>query len=233
MGRLHISRMCGRFNVRKSPQEVARWFRTTGVPPNYPPRYNIAPTDEVLAVRYNPEDGLRHLDRLRWGLVPIWAKDRKGAAKLINARGETVATTATFQDAFTKRRCLIPADGFYEWQKLDEKTKQPVAIVPLDNPMFAFAGLWERWRDPATKEIVRSCTIITTAANELMAPIHNRMPVILDAKDWTQWLGEADVVPEELQAMLKPFPAERMRAYKVSSRVNSVKNDDESVLEPV
>ena len=223
--------MCGRFTVKKSPQEIARWFETTGVPPNYPPRYNIAPTDEVLAVRYNPEDGLRHLDRLRWGLVPIWAKDRKGAAKLINARCETAATLSTFKDAFAKRRCLIPADGFYEWQKLDEKTKQPFAIVPVDSPMFAFAGLWERWRDPATREIVRSCTILTTTANEVMAPIHERMPVILDKKDWTQWLGQADVVPEELQAMLKPFPAERVRVYKISSRVNSVKNDDASILE--
>jgi putative SOS response-associated peptidase YedK len=222
--------MCGRFNLRKSPEEVARWFGIKGAPPNYPKRYNIAPTDEVLAVRYNPEDGLRHLDKLRWGLVPLWAKDKKGAARLINARCETTATLATFKDAFAKRRCLIPADGFYEWQKLDAKNKQAFAIEPAADPMFAFAGLWERWRDPETKEILRSCTIITTAANELMAPIHDRMPVILDQASWPQWLGEADVVPEELQAMLKPFPAERMRAYKISSRVNSVKNDDEAVL---
>jgi putative SOS response-associated peptidase YedK len=225
--------MCSRVTVRKSPQEVARWFRTTGVPPNYPRRYNVAPTDDVLTVRFNPEDGLRHLTRLRWGLIPIWAKDRKGAAKLINARCETVDRAAPFKDAFAKRRCIVPVDGFYEWQKIDPKNKQAFAIEPADTPMFAFAGLWERWRDPATKEIVRSCTIVTTAPNELMAPIHDRMPVILDEKDWAQWLGEADVVQDELAAMLKPFPAERMRAYKISSRVNSVKNDDESILEPL
>jgi putative SOS response-associated peptidase YedK len=225
--------MCGRFTVRKAPQEIARIFRTPGVPPNFPPRYNLAPTDEALAVRYNPDDGQRHLDRLRWGLIPLWAKDRKGAAKLINARCETAATTATFKDAFAKRRCLIPADGFYEWRKLDDKTKQPFAIVPLDSPLFAFAGLWERWRDPESKEVVRSFTIITTNANEMMAPIHDRMPVILDEQRWPQWLGEADVTPEELRDMLKPFSAQRMRAYPISSRVNSVRNDDEAIVAPV
>jgi putative SOS response-associated peptidase YedK len=224
--------MCGRFTVRKSPHEVARIFRTAGVPPNFPPRYNLAPTDEALAVRYNPEDGQCHLDRPRWGLIPIWAKDRKGAAKMINARCETAAKAAPFKDAFAKRRCLVPADGFYEWQKLDAKNKQPFAIVPLDSSMFAFAGLWERWRDPASREIVRSFTIITTAANELMAPIHNRMPVILEQAAWPQWLGEADVTQEELRGMFKPFPAERMRAYPISSRVNNVRNDDEEILRP-
>lgn len=225
--------MCGRFNVRKSPQEVARWFRTSGVPPNYPPRYNIAPTDEVLAVRYNPEDGQRHLDRLRWGLIPIWAKDRKGAATLINARSETVATTTPFRDAYVSRRCLIPADGFYEWRKIDSKLKLPYAIEPRDNPMFAFAGLWERWRDPETKEIVRSCTILTTRANDLMAPIHERMPVILDEAAWPRWLGEVDGARSELTVMLKSYPAARMRVFAISDRVNSVRNDDESLLEPV
>jgi putative SOS response-associated peptidase YedK len=222
--------MCGRFTVRTAPQEIARTFRTLGVPPNFPPRYNLAPTDEALAVRFNPQDGQRHLDRLRWGLIPLWAKDRKGAAKLINARCETAAGAAPFKDAFTKRRCLVPADGFYEWQKLDEKTRQPFAIVPLDNPLFAFAGLWERWRDPQTQEIVRSFTILTAPPNEVMAPIHNRMPVILDEADWATWLGEKEASAQELRALLKPFPPERMRAYKISARVNSVKNDDEGIL---
>lgn len=228
-----MAAMCGRFVVRKPPQEIARWFRTTGVPPNYPPRYNIAPTDEVLTVRYNPEDGQRHLNALRWGLVPIWAKDRKGAAKLINARSETAATLTTFKDAYAKRRCLIPADGFYEWRVIDDKTKEPFAIMPADNPLFAFAGLWERWRDPESKEIVRTCTILTTTANELLRPIHERMPVILDETDWSQWLGETDAAPDELRVLLKPYPADRMRTYRITSRVNSVKNDDEAVLAPL
>ncbi len=225
-----MAAMCGRFVAKKPPQEIARWFRTTGVPPNYPPRYHIAPTDEVLTVRYNPEDGLRHLNALRWGLVPIWAKDRKGAAKLINARSETAASLTTFKDAYAKRRCLIPADGVYEWRVIDDKTKEPFAIMPADNPLFAFAGLWERWRDPESKEIVRSCTILTTTANDLLRPIHERMPVILDETDWSRWLGESTAAPDELRALLKPYPADRMRTYRITSRVNSVKNDDEAVL---
>jgi putative SOS response-associated peptidase YedK len=125
----------------------------------------------------------------------------------------------------TKRRCII-----YEWHKLDAKHKQPFAMLPLNSPMFAFAGPWERWRDPATQEIVCNCTIITTAPNEMMAPIHNRMPMILEEANWPKWLGEADVVQEELKSMLKPFPAERMRVNRISLRVNSVRNDDEAIL---
>lgn len=225
--------MCGRFTVRTSPQEVARIFRVERPLPNCPPRFNLAPTQDVLAVRFNPKDGRRHLDLLRWGLVPHWSKDAKGGGKLINARSEGLTQRPTFRDAFAKRRCLIPADGFYEWQVREGGAKQPFAIVPSDAPMFAFAGLWEGWKDPGTGEYLRTCTIVTGAANETMAAIHERMPVILPEANWPAWLGETTAEPGELLALLKPFPAGRMRAYPVSTRVNSVRNDDESLLEPL
>src|SRR5579885_3638421 len=160
--------MCGRFLNRTPAAETARIFGTTNPVPNFPPRYNLAPTEGVLAVRFNPDDGRRHLDVLRWGLVPIFAKDRSIGNKLINARSESIAETPAFKDAFVRRRCLIPADGFYEWKK-GVSGKEPYAVVPVGDPLFAFAGLWDRWRDPNTQEIVRSCTIITCPANEALA----------------------------------------------------------------
>src|SRR6266702_3501808 len=148
--------MCGRFLLGKSPEEIARWFATRNATPNYRPRYNIAPTDQVPVVWFNRETKGRTLDALRWGLVPYWAKDIKIGYSLINAKAETVAEKPAFREAFKSRRCLIAADGFYEWKKLDAKTKQPYAIVMKDRSLFGFAGLWERWKDKASGEIVRS-----------------------------------------------------------------------------
>lgn len=226
--------MCGRFLNSLPPAEIARLFATTNVAPNYPARFNIAPTDPVLAVRVNPKTGQRSLDTLRWGLVPHWAKDLSMGARLINARAETLATLPAFRDAFEHRRCLIPAGGFYEWKK-DGKTRTPYAVVPTDAPLFAFAGLWENWRDRSTEDApwVRSCTIVTTSANALVAPIHDRMPAILPREAWAQWLGEAPADAAALQALLQPCPVERMRLYPVSPRVNSVKNDDPSLADPL
>ena len=227
--------MCGRFLNRLPPAEIARLFATGNVAPNYPARFNIAPTDPVLAVRFNAKTGERSLDALRWGLVPYWAKDLSIGARLINARAETLATLPAFRDAFQRRRCLIPAGGFYEWQK-DGKTRTPYAVLPADAPLFAFAGLWENWRDPSTRAQgadapwVRSCTIVTAEPNALLAPIHSRMPVILPREAWAQWLGETPADAAALQALLTPYPAERMRVYPVAPRVNSVKNDDPSLL---
>ena len=153
-------------------------------------------------------------------------------AKCINARAETLATTPSFRDAFKSRRCLIPATGFYEWAKT-KPTKTPYAIVPKDEPLFAFAGLWENWRDRAageSAEWVRTCTIITGEPNELVRPIHDHMPVILPPEAWPKWLGEQSAHWDELLSLLKPYPAERMRAYLISTRVNSVKNDDALLL---
>ncbi len=228
--------MCGRFLNKLPAAEIARIFATRNPLPNYPARYNLAPTDAVLAVRFNPETRERALDALRWGLVPHWAQDLSFGTRCINARAETLATTRAFRDAFRARRCLIPASGFYEWRK-DGKTKTPYAVLPKDEPLFAFAGLWENWRDRSapseTAPWIRTCTIVTCDANDLLQPIHERMPVILDRGDWARWLGEEPATPETLLALLKPFPAERLRVYPVAPRVNSVKNDDPSLIDPL
>jgi putative SOS response-associated peptidase YedK len=222
--------MCGRFLLSKSPDEVARWFATRNAIPNAPPRYNIAPTQDVLAVRFNPGTGERSLDALRWGLVPYWAKDLKIGASLINAKAETVAEKPAFREAFKSRRCLIAADGFYEWRKLDAKAKQPYAITMKDRGLFGFAGLWERWKDKTSGEIVRSCTIVTTTPNAVCAPIHDRMPAIVAPEDYGKWLGEDEADPARDLQMLKPFPADAMTAFPVDARVGNVKNDDAALL---
>jgi putative SOS response-associated peptidase YedK len=227
--------MCGRFLNKLPVAEIARIFGTTNAFPNYPERYNIAPTDAVLTVRFNDKTKARSLDALRWGLVPHWAKDLKIGARMINARAETVATMPAFRDAFKARRCLIPASGFYEWQKTGT-AKQPYAIVPEGEPLFAFAGLWENWRVKGAVEIaewIRTCTVVTGEPNELVAPIHDRMPVILPREAWGTWVGEEPTSEEALLALLKPYPAERMRVYSISGRVNSVKNDDAGLIEPM
>jgi putative SOS response-associated peptidase YedK len=225
--------MCGRFLLSKSPDEIARWFATRNAVPNSPPRFNVAPTNEILAIRFNPATGERSLDALRWGLVPYWAKDLKIGASQINAKAETVAEKPAFREAFKSRRCLIAADGFYEWKKLDARTKQPYAITMKDRGLFGFAGLWERWKDKASGEIVRSCAIITTEPNEVCAPIHDRMPVIVAPEDYGRWLGEEEADPVRLSRMLRPYPAEAMMAFPVDARVGNVKNDDAALMEPL
>jgi putative SOS response-associated peptidase YedK len=226
--------MCGRYQLSRSPEEIAKWFGTKNPVPNYPARYNIAPTDPVLAVRFNRKTGERTLDALRWGLVPHWAKDMTIGARTINARAETLSTTPSFRDAFESRRCLIPAGGFYEWRR-EGGTKVPYAIVPRDEPVFAFAGLWENWRDRNAEgaEWIRTCTIVTGPPNESVAPIHDRMPVILPPSAWAKWLGEETTNQDELRDMLKPYPSARMLIYPISTRVNSVKNDDAALIEPL
>src|SRR5437763_186669 len=226
--------MCGRF-VQKTPLgEIQVLFETVGPVPNMPPRYNAAPTDNLAVVRFNPQTRTRALDLLRWGLVPLWAKDPSFGPKCINARSETIATNKIFRDAFERRRCLIPADAFYEWQKRDGKAKpQPYAIVPADSGLFAFAGLWERWKNPADGSILRSFTIVTGLANALCAPIHDRMPVILPPVAWPLWLGESEASPEELLALLRPYPAELMRVYPIGPAVGNVRNDEPGLLDPV
>src|SRR6266478_1605916 len=215
--------MCGRFLASKSPDEIARWFATRNAIPNSRASYNVAPTQDILAVRFNPETKERTLDALRWGLVPYWAKDIKIGYSLINAKAETVAEKPAFREAFKSRRCLIAADGFYEWKKLDAKTKQPYAITMKDRSLFGFAGLWERWADKTSGEVVRSCTIITTTPNEITAPIHDRMPVIVAPEDYGKWLGKEVADPVRLLQMLKPFPAEAMKVFPVDTRVGNVK----------
>jgi putative SOS response-associated peptidase YedK len=224
--------MCGRF-VQKTPLgDIQVLFETAGTVPNMPPRYNAAPTDNLAVVRFNPQTRERALDLLRWGLVPLWAKDLSFGPKCINARGETVATNNIFRDAFQRRRCLVPADGFYEWQKHGGKT-QPYAIVPEDGAIFAFAGLWERWKNPADGSILRSFAIVTGLPNPLTRPIHERMPVILPQAVWPLWLGETEASPDERLALLSPYPAELMRAYPIGPAVGNVRNDTPDLLDPL
>jgi putative SOS response-associated peptidase YedK len=221
--------MCGRF-VQKTPLgDIRVLFETTNPVPNAAARYNAAPTDNLAVVRFNPQTRARALDLLRWGLVPLWAKDPSFGPKCINARAETVATNKIFRDAFERRRCLIPADGFYEWQKRDGGT-QPYAIVPQEGAIFAFAGLWERWRNPGDGSILRSFTIVTGLPNPLCRPIHDRMPVILPQQTWPVWLGETEATAKELLALLQPYSAENMSVYPVGKAVGNVRNDEPGLL---
>jgi putative SOS response-associated peptidase YedK len=224
--------MCGRFVLKAPFSELVKLYNITNIGVNLEPRYNIAPTLDIAVVRSNPETG-RTLDMLRWGLVPWWAKDTKIGYSTINAKAETIATKPAFRDAFKARRCIIPADAFYEWKKLDAKRKQPYAIVPKDGGVFSFAGLWERWKDKTSGETLRTCTIITTEPNELCAPIHNRMPAILPPEAWGPWLGEKDSPCDELLKLLRPYPAQQMRAYPIGAKVGNVKNEGAELLEPI
>ena len=221
--------MCGRFASTTPPASVARLFKTAGAVPNAAPSWNVAPSQPAMVVRRHPETGERRLDLLTWGLVPHWTKDLAKARKPINARAETVATSPMFREAFHRRRCIVPADAFYEWQAQDDGPKQPYAIARRDGDLLAFAGLWEGWRGPAG-EILRTFSIIVTAANEDLAPIHDRMPVILEQRDWPGWLGEQEADPTEL---LRPADAGTVRIWPVSTRVNKPANNDAALLEPV
>jgi putative SOS response-associated peptidase YedK len=218
--------MCGRFALFASGEEVADRFQLPE-PTLFDARYNIAPTQSIGAVRATDEG--RVLTRLRWGLIPSWASDPAIGNKLLNARSETVAEKPSFRSAFKQRRCLIPASGFYEWQKRGAGRKQPYFIRPRDG-LFAFAGLWERWHDPHG-ETVETCTILTTAANEVMRPLHERMPVILDPASDGVWIdprSSADV----LRSLFVPFASERMEAFPVGSWVSNARNEGPRCLEP-
>ncbi len=195
------------------------------------PSYNVAPTDFQPIVRLD-RDGQRELTIMRWGLVPYWAKDSKIGFSTINAKSETVTTSPAFREAMKRRRCLVPAEWFYEWAKIDAKTKQPYAIGLSDGSLFAFAGLWETWKDKASSQVLMTYTILTTDPNELTEPIHDRMPVILPPKDYQQWLEPGD--PSHLPIdLLRPYPAEEMKAWKVGSAVGNVRNNAPGLLIPI
>jgi putative SOS response-associated peptidase YedK len=226
--------MCGRVKLEGDFSQIKVAF---GIPDDYPAinyasSWNVAPTDKLPIVRYNAKEGHRALDLMRWGLVPYWAKSLKVGASAINAMAETVDVKSMFRKAFAERRCLVPIEAFYEWQRLDEKTKQPYAIALASGGFMALAGLWENWKS-REGEWVRSFTIITTTPNELCAQIHDRMPVILPATVWPLWLGEESAEERDLKAVLRPYPADDMTMWPVSTRVGSVKNNDPSLIEPV
>jgi putative SOS response-associated peptidase YedK len=225
--------MCGRYVRRSDKQRIAEHFRVHGPSvPDFGQSYNVAPQTFQPVVRLNQETGEREIVLMRWGLIPFWAKDAKMGLSTINAKAETVATAPSFREAFKSRRCLVPADAFYEWQKLDAKTKQPFAIALKDGSPYAFAGLWERWREPATKEPLETFTVITTDPNELVEPLHNRMPVILQPKDYDRWLTPGDPARPPVD-LLRPFSAEYMTAWKVDRKVGNVKNDTPDCVEPM
>jgi putative SOS response-associated peptidase YedK len=188
------------------------------------PRYNIAPTQPVVTIRQDAREPIRKLSIMRWGLIPSWAKDPGIGYKTINARAETVATTASFREPFRSQRCLVSADGFYEWKR-EGKTKQPYSFEVNGGDLFAFAGLWDRWKSPQG-DVVESCAVITTTPNPLLADIHDRMPVILSPDDYDLWLDPAFRNMASVSEMLKPFDASQMKRYPVSTRVNQVQNDD-------
>jgi putative SOS response-associated peptidase YedK len=216
--------MCGRYRLSRRKQLVEEYFDTSSNEPEWTRRYNIAPTQPVPVIRQNPREPRRELSLMRWGLIPSWSKDMSGAAMMINARSETAAMKPAFRDPLTSRRCLVPADAFYEWLRT-AKAKQPYCFEVNDGELFAFAGLWDRWRDP-NGQWVKSCSILTTTPNAVTSSIHDRMPVILARADYDLWLDPGMTNVEGVSEMLKPYDARMMRCYPVSTRVNHVANDD-------
>jgi putative SOS response-associated peptidase YedK len=219
--------MCGRFTLATSGEQLATQFALAEAP-QLAPRYNIAPTQPIAVVRAT--DGGRELVLLRWGLVPVWANDPSIGSRMINARAETAAVKPAFRTAMRRRRCLIPADGFYEWQTLPSG-KQPFYFHRGDGAPFAFAGLWEHWNSPDGTPL-ESCTILTTAANELLRPIHDRMPVIIDPADYARWLDPGLHDPAALEDLLAPHDDAAMAAHPVSRAVNRVANDGPALIAP-
>ncbi|MFN0028906.1 MAG: SOS response-associated peptidase [Acidimicrobiales bacterium] len=247
--------MCGRFVLSSTPHDLARYFAAVpsadlvteaelGVSG---PEYNVAPTAAIYLVRQHHQE--RWLGRARWGLVPPWSKDAAGAARMINARAETLAAKPSFRSAFGQRRCLIPADGFYEWTTVaGHKKRQPWFVHRPDGEPYAFAGLWERWRDPARRDDdhpdpdpdpdpdrgwLRTCCIITAAANPVMAQLHDRMPVVLPPAHWEQWLDPAQRDPELLSELLQPTPASLVAFHPVSVQVNSARTQGPDLINPI
>jgi len=223
--------MCGRYSLTTAPEALRRLF-DFDTTPNLEPRYNIAPTQSVPVLRATDGGTGRELAMLNWGLIPSWAKESSVGSKMINARSETVAEKPSFRDAFRQRRCLVPADGFYEWRREGE-VKQPFRIGMKGGKPFAFAGLWERWEGTGDETVVETFTILTTEANRKLRPIHHRMPVILEPESYGTWLDARPDNTKQTLSILKPFPDEPMAFYRVSTRVNSPRNDDSDCVKPI
>ena len=223
--------MCGRYRLSRRKQIVEEYFDSVSGEEDWTPRYNIAPTQPVPVIRQNPTEPVRELSLVRWGLIPSWANDPSVAAKMINARSETAATKPAFRDPLKSRRCLIPADGFYEWQKTG-KAKQPYCFEVAEGELFAFAGLWDRWKD-SSGNAVETCSILTTTPNAVTSALHDRMPVILDPDSYDLWLDPGMTDVRVVSEVLKPNDARLMRSYPVSTRINQVANDDEECSAPV
>jgi len=237
--------MCGRFTITQTIDQLKLQFSADKVTDEAADavataRYNVAPTQPIPVIVPQAFGGSRTLDEFRWGLVPFWAKDTSIGSKMINARAESLVAKPAFRDAFHRRRCIIPASGFYEWDKLGQigAIKQPYYFVPAVSdsnaaPAFGFAGLWETWNHTPDGVPLHSCTIVTTAANQTVGAIHDRMPAILDADGVDQWLDPTITDIDQLRDLLRPYPDDRMRSIPVSRRVNTVVNDDSGLIEPV
>jgi len=223
--------MCGRYRLTAKERYLRDHFGLdVGV--KWLPRWNIAPTQMIPTIRQHPKEPIRIFSLMRWGLIPYWAKDASIGLKTINAMSETAAVKPVFRDAFKYRRCLIPADGFYEWKKIGPKQKQAYNFGTLQGSVFAFAGLWDRWRQP-DNTMIETCAILTTPPNSLVAEMHDRMPAILNEEDYDRWLDPGITDPERVADCLTPFDPKLMKKYPVSNRVNRPENDDESCAEEI
>jgi putative SOS response-associated peptidase YedK len=223
--------MCGRYRLSQRKQLVEEYFDTADWQDDWSPRYNIAPTQSVPVIRQNPKEPVCEWSLMRWGLIPHWAKNQSAGASTTNARSETAATKPAFRDPLRYRRCLIPADGFYEWARTG-KTKQPYCFEINEGELFAFAGLWDGWKDPSGNW-VKTCSILTTTPNAATSAVHDRMPVILHPDSYDLWLDPGMQNVAAVSELLKPYDARLMRCYPVSTRINHVANDDEECSRPV
>jgi len=217
--------VCGRYRLSRRKQIIEEHFDAAPWDDDWNPRYNIAPTQSVPVVRQHPKEPVRQVSTMRWGLIPHWAKDASGAARMINARSETANTRPAFRDPMKLRRCLIPADGFYEWKR-SGTAKQPFCFEVNDGELFAFAGLWDGWKN-AEGQWIKSCTILTTIPNSVTGAVHDRMPVILDPDSYDRWLDPGMNDVQAVSDLLRPYDAQFMRSYPVSTRINRVENDNE------
>jgi putative SOS response-associated peptidase YedK len=230
IGNKRCSAQCGRYRLSRRKQLVEEQFDTTDWQDDWSPRFNVAPTQPVPVIRQHPKEPVRQLSLMKWGLIPHWAKDASIASSTINAKSETAATKPAFRDPLKFRRCLIPADGFYEWKR-NGASRQPFCFEVSDGGLFAFAGLWDGWRNPEGQWI-KTCSILTTVPNAVTATVHDRMPVILHPDSYDLWLNPGTSDVQVVSDLLKPYDARLMRCYPVSTRINHVANDDEECSTP-
>lgn len=223
--------MCGRYRLSRRKQIIEEYFDAADWQDDWSPRYNIAPTQPVPVIRQHPKEPIRQISSIRWGLIPHWSKDASSAASTINARSETAAEKPAFRDPMRYRRCLIPADAFYEWKRTGA-AKQPYCFEVNEGELFAFAGLWDGWKN-SEGQWIKSCTILTTIPNAVTAAVHDRMPVILDRESYDLWLDPGMNDVSVVSELLKPYDARLMRSYPISTRVNHVANDDEDCSRPL